>query len=365
MAVVDCPICNQPVKPADINSHIDSDCTSFVNKDPSPPPQSQNVSSSSQPQKRTASSFFSTPAPKRAQTRDAHLTPVANRTLAPAAGKKRSFDEGPGAVTSGPGGGGTTVEREERIDKAATKQRHETADDDDDDDADNNKEDDGLGADGRRTAKRLKTLRAAPLAERMRPQTLDEVCGQELVGPRGVLRALIESRRVPSMILWGASGTGKTTIARCIAQVVGSRFVELNATSSGVAECKRLFHEAAGDLALTGRKTIVFCDEMHRFNKAQQDVFLKPVEAGTVTLVGATTENPSFRIAAALLSRCRTFTLQPLSADDVAAILRRARAAEGASPDGLVDDAMLDYLARFSDGDARTALNLLELALPR
>ena len=169
------------------------------------------------------------------------------------------------------------------------------------------------------------------------------------------------------MILWGGSGTGKTTIARCIAHVVGSRFVELNATSTGVAECKRLFAEAANDLALTGRKTIVFCDEIHRFNKAQQDVFLKPVEAGTVTLIGATTENPSFRVASALLSRCRTFTLKPLSADDIVAILRRARAAEAAlsarPPPPLVDDDMLAYLARFSDGDARTALNLLELAL--
>ncbi|KAF4508378.1 hypothetical protein G6O67_004763 [Ophiocordyceps sinensis] len=359
---VDCPICNRPVKPAEINSHIDSNCASFVfvdGKDPSPPPPPSQPQSQSQ--KRTASSFFSTPAPKRVQIRDAHLTPVVNRTPAPAAGNKRSFDEGPGAVTPlrpGPGRGVAAVQQEERVDKAAASQgENGTADEK------NKNHDDGLEADGRKTAKRIKTLRAAPLAERMRPQTLDEVCGQDLVGPRGVLRSLIESRRVPSMILWGASGTGKTTIARCIAQVAGSRFVELNATSSGVAECKRLFHDAAGDLAMTGRKTIIFCDEIHRFNKAQQDVFLKPVEAGTVTLIGATTENPSFRVAAALLSRCRTFTLQPLSDDDVAAILRRARAAEGAAASALVDDAMVEYLARFSDGDARTALNLLELAL--
>lgn len=199
----------------------------------------------------------------------------------------------------------------------------------------------------------------------MRPQTLDEVCGQELVGPSGVLRSLIESNRVPSMILWGASGTGKTTIARCIAAVVGSRFIELNATSTGVAECKKLFQEAANDLSLTGRKTIIFCDEIHRFNKAQQDVFLKPVEAGTVTLIGATTENPSFRVANALLSRCRTFTLQSLAAEDIVAILKRAIKAEESvyPPTPLLDDDMVAYLARFSDGDARTALNLLELAL--
>lgn len=204
----------------------------------------------------------------------------------------------------------------------------------------------------------------------MRPQTLDEVCGQELVGPNGVLRALIESDRVPSMILWGGSGTGKTTIARCIARVVGSRFIELNATSSGVAECKRYFAEAASELALTGRKTIVFCDEIHRFTKAQQDVFLRPVEAGTITLIGATTENPSFRVQAALLSRCRTFTLARLTAEDVAGILRRAVHMEidverhyPEPPPGLIDEELISYLSTFSDGDARTALNLLELAL--
>ncbi len=126
----------------------------------------------------------------------------------------------------------------------------------------------------------------------MRPDKLDEVFGQELVGPNGVLRSLIETNRVPSMILWGASGTGKTTIARCVANQAGSRFIEMNATSSGVAECKKLFADAANELALTGRKTIIFCDEIHRFSKTQQDVFLKPVEAGTITLIGATTENP-------------------------------------------------------------------------
>lgn len=244
------------------------------------------------------------------------------------------------------------------------------------------------------TPKRSRTERAAPLAERMRPQSLDEVFGQELVGRNGVLRALIETDRVPSMILWGGSGTGKTTIARCIAQRAGCRFVEMNATNSGgVAECKKLFQDAANELALTGRKTILFCDEIHRFTKAQQDVFLKPVEAGTITLIGATTENPSFRIVSALLSRCRTFTLAPLTAEDVQRILERAVLEEtGISVDGcsgeraaskdktakdipaqtemstsalssLIDRELLQYLSTFADGDARTALNLLELAM--
>jgi len=137
--------------------------------------------------------------------------------------------------------------------------------------------------------------KAAPLAERMRPRTLDDVYGQELVGPQGVLRGLIEQGRLPSIILWGGAGTGKTTIARCIALMVGSRFVEINSTSSGVAECKKIFAETRAELGLTGRKTIIFCDEIHRFSKSQQDVFLGPVESGQITLIGATTENPSFK----------------------------------------------------------------------
>ena len=199
----------------------------------------------------------------------------------------------------------------------------------------------------------------------MRPRNLDDVYGQDLVGPTGVLRGLIEDDRVPSMILWGSAGTGKTTIARVIANMVGSRFVEINSTSSGVAECKKLFTEAKGELALTGRKTIIFCDEIHRFSKSQQDVFLGPVEAGTVTLIGATTENPSFKVQNALLSRCRTFTLIRLTEGDVVAILKRALNVERPSygPSELVDEELIHYLASFADGDARTALNLLELAM--
>lgn len=196
----------------------------------------------------------------------------------------------------------------------------------------------------------------------MRPRTLDEVCGQELVGPSGVLRGLVEADRVPSMVLWGDPGTGKTTIARLIANTAGSRFVEINSTSSGVGEVKKLFSDARTELTLTGRKTIIFCDEIHRFSKSQQDVFLGPVEAGQITLIGATTENPSFKVVNALLSRCRTFTLNKLADADLTTILRRALEAENCTSP-LLDDEMLQYLAAFADGDARTALNLLELAM--
>lgn len=207
--------------------------------------------------------------------------------------------------------------------------------------------------------------KAAPLAERVRPRTLDEVCGQELVGPNGVLRGLIEQDRVPSMILWGGAGMGKTTIARVIASMVGSRFIEINSTSTGVAECKKIFSDARSELSLTGRKTIIFCDEIHRFSKSQQDVFLGPVESGQVTLIGATTENPSFKLQSALLSRCRTFTLSKLADGDVKSILVRALRVEGPNygPSFLVDDELIQYLSNFADGDARTSLNLLELAM--
>ena len=199
----------------------------------------------------------------------------------------------------------------------------------------------------------------------MRPRTLDEVQGQELVGPNGVLRGLIERDRLPSMILWGGAGTGKTTIARVVAHVSGARFIEVNSTSTGVGECKKYFAEAKSELGLTGKKTIIFCDEIHRFSKTQQDVFLGPVEAGIITLIGATTENPSFKVQSALLSRCRVFTLAKLTAEDVMVILKRALEMEGPNyrPSSLVDDELIKYLAAFADGDARTSLNLLELAM--
>ncbi|KAM0335066.1 hypothetical protein ACHAQA_000100 [Verticillium albo-atrum] len=364
---VDCPICNKPVKPNLINNHIDSGCASFVVEPSSSPPPSTPSSTAngtnsanmlSQP-KRAASTFFQTPSAKRQATTNRILPPNGNTNgntnsntngntksggpVAPVAGKKRAFDDGPGqeATVRTDSEAASTTAASSTVAASSASQTPDGP-----------------------AAKRTKTARSAPLAERMRPRALDDVFGQDLVGPHGVLRSLIETDRVPSMILWGGSGTGKTTIARCIAHRAGSRFIELNATSTGVAEVKKMFAEAANEQGLTGRKTIIFCDEIHRFSKAQQDVFLKPVEAGTITLVGATTENPSFRVGAALLSRCRTFTLQKLDAPHIGAILRRAVAAEyPENPPPLLDDHLITYLATFADGDARTALNLLELAL--
>ncbi|KAK5944529.1 DNA-dependent ATPase mgs1 [Knufia obscura] len=313
--MVSCPICGKRVRDNLINQHIDSDCSSGIESDPPP----------------STAPIFRTPAPKR-EPFFASSQPFSTAPETPTNSKKRPS------------------EAEER-DGVAIKQN-------------------GIQADTHPPQpKKIKTNafeKAAPLAERMRPKSLDEVCGQDLVGPNGVLRGLIEADRVPSMILWGHAGTGKTTIARLVANQVNARFVEINSTSSGVAECKKIFAEAKAELGLTGRKTIIFCDEIHRFSKSQQDVFLGPVEAGHVTLIGATTENPSFKVQNALLSRCRTFTLSKLIDADVTTILERAleQSKETYNPDTtLVNTELLNYLASFSDGDARTALNLLELAM--
>jgi len=210
-----------------------------------------------------------------------------------------------------------------------------------------------------RPAKRQKNtalMEARPLAERVRPLKLDDFVGQnELVGRDGVLRKLLEMDKCPSMILWGPSGTGKTTLARLVAKSTRSRFVEMSATAVGTGECKKLFEEARNGLKLLGQRTILFLDEIHRFAKNQQDIFLPYVESGLICLIGATTENPSFKVNNALLSRCRVFILKKLTEHEVAEILRRV-GIEGVSED------MLTYMAQISDGDARIALNILEVA---
>ena len=384
--MVSCPICEKPVKEADINRHIDSQCESFID-DPTAPPATQVNGAQGKSSK--AAAFF-TPAAKRSVSfkddgANVSYSPSLNGLSAtqptPTSALKPPFSTAPQPVH------GVKRTAGQQDDAPISGEAAEKADT------------------SPKPAKRPKKDNShAPLAERMRPQSLDEVAGQDLVGPSGILRNLIVSDRIPSMILWGGPGTGKTTIARLIAQTAGARFVEINSTSSGVAECKKIFAEARNELGLTGRKTIIFCDEIHRFSKSQQDVFLGPVESGTVTLVGATTENPSFKVINALLSRCRVFTLQKLEVEDVLDILRRALEKElearglhiptpspspgeecGVDSDEkngvsngsvsgssqtpsyhfLTDDnyALLRYLADFADGDARTALNLLELAL--
>jgi putative ATPase len=206
---------------------------------------------------------------------------------------------------------------------------------------------------------------AMPLAARMRPRTLDEFVGQEeLLGPGRALRAAIERDAAPSMILWGPPGSGKTTLAQIVARSTGAHFEGMSAVSAGVADLRRVVGEARAR-GRVGTRTVLFIDEIHRFNKAQQDAVLPYVEDGTVTFIGATTENPSFEVNSALLSRARVFVLQPLSDDEVGAILDRALhdPERGLAAQGVrFDDDGRRLLISLANGDARAALNALEFA---
>ena len=204
-----------------------------------------------------------------------------------------------------------------------------------------------------------------PLASRMRPESLEDIAGQQhLLGEGKILRRMIASDRLPSMIFWGPPGVGKTTLARVIASQTRSEFINFSAVSSGIKEIKEVMGEAERR-RVSGARTIVFVDEIHRFNKAQQDAFLPYVEQGSIILIGATTENPSFEVNAALLSRCKVFVLNALSQEDVAALLRRALT----SPAGFggqavaMADELVDIVAAFANGDARVALNTLEMVV--
>ena len=200
-----------------------------------------------------------------------------------------------------------------------------------------------------------------PLAERMRPQTLDEVIGQtHLLGDAEILRRIVKQKEPVSLIFWGPPGTGKTTLARIIAREVKAEFIELSAVTSGKKDVEKVIEHARQNWNLQLR-TILFVDEIHRFNKAQQDAFLPHVESGLITLIGATTENPSFEVITPLLSRTRVLVLQPLAKDEIVSILKRAL--KLLKKTKTVTPKALDYLAELSGGDARVALGNLELAL--
>ena len=204
-------------------------------------------------------------------------------------------------------------------------------------------------------------MERVPLAERMRPKSLDEVIGQgQLLGNGELLRQIVVQGEPVSLIFWGPPGTGKTTLARIIAHEVNAEFIELSAVTSGKKDVEKVIEHARQNWNL-GLRTILFVDEIHRFNKAQQDAFLPHVESGLITLIGATTENPSLEVIPALLSRTRVLVLQPLAKDEIIAILKRALKTLGKSKQ--IAPKALDYLAELSGGDARVALGNLELAL--
>ena len=206
----------------------------------------------------------------------------------------------------------------------------------------------------------------APLAARMRPSTFDEYVGQQhIIGPETVLRRSIESDQLPSIILWGPPGTGKTTLANLIATATKSQFERVSGVTSGVADLRRIAAEARERLGMHGQRTVLFVDEIHRFNKAQQDVILPFVEDGTLVLIGATTENPSFEVVSPLLSRARVFALQSLSDEEIGQIITQAIAEPQrglAHLQPLLDEDAAALLVNLANGDARTALNALELS---
>ncbi len=206
----------------------------------------------------------------------------------------------------------------------------------------------------------------APLADRMRPRNLDEFVGQStLLQGDGVLRHMVESQELSSFILWGPPGVGKTTLARIVTTQTNSRWMQFSAVTSGIKEIKQVMSEAEAFVAIEERRTVLFVDEVHRFNKAQQDAFLPYVENGTIVLVGATTENPSFEINSALLSRMKVFILHELTESDLLSIMERALSDKerGLGNEGIdAPEDVLKLLATYSSGDARTALNSLELA---
>jgi putative ATPase len=207
----------------------------------------------------------------------------------------------------------------------------------------------------------------APLADRLRPETLEEFEGQEdLIGQGKMLRNLIQNDEIPSMIFWGPPGSGKTTLARIIAKMTKSEFIQMSATASGLADLRKIISAAQSGRKFNNRRTILFIDEIHRWNKSQQDSLLPYVENGTITLIGATTENPSFEVNSALLSRSRVFVLKALGRENIKNILKRAisdKVRGYGALDVQIAEKTLDYLAGVANGDARIALNALEFAV--
>lgn len=335
---VTCPACGASVLEQDINRHLDRDCLTN-----SPPPSSsakEQVTSSQSDIISTKSTLSL--APLFTRTNDSNKRPIAE-----------------------PSASGSTSSKSTRAEKRQKTQKDVAI-----------------------APPAVTPLAVAPLAERLRPQSFSDFVGQEhIMGPDALLTHLLQSESgcAGSIILWGPSGCGKTTLARLLATRTDAVFKELSATSSGTNDVRSVFEEGKKMLSLTGRRTILFLDEIHRFNRAQQDIFLPYVEQGQIQLVGATTENPSFKLNSALLSRCRVFALEKLTDENVTDIIDRALVKmrpkqanpttpssspllplsqnDPSSTDNTLSDKVKQCIASISDGDARTALSLLELVL--
>ncbi|KAF8554702.1 P-loop containing nucleoside triphosphate hydrolase protein [Imleria badia] len=269
-ASVSCPACSCSVLERDINNHLDSGCSEYKLNTALP---------AKEESKRKLAPIFS-----QGQTSSLKSTTPSEVGCEGSSKKKRKIEGSSSAVTQSVSG------REKRSNKQV-----------------------------------FDATASTPLAERLRPQSLDEFVGQKhLTGPHSLLRNLLESGNLGGIIFWGPPGCGKTTLSRLLAREANCIFKEMSATSSGINDVRNVFEEAKGSLALTGRKTLLFLDEIHRFNKAQQDIFLPYIEKGRIQLIGATTENPSFKLTGALMSRCRVFTLQPLTDEEMRTIISRA-----------------------------------------
>jgi putative ATPase len=315
--MVRCPICQEHVVLSDINGHLDSGCQTFIATHlQSPTPSTLNETDCEQRERRTIT---------QETTEQLHLKHGHNSTVPLALNREL---------------------------KRGVSQRESNS----------ARKNSGTGSPTELATERL-NLRVAPLAEHVRPRCFDDIVGQEsLIGPDGTLRRLIEQDHLPNLILWGPPGSGKTTIARIIAPMMRRKFYEISSLTTTTTEYQNIITKATQDLQEDRKTSIVFCDEIHRITRPQQDIFLDAVRRNRITLIGATTENPSLNIRHALVYKCRIFTVTKPTTNDIVVILRRLVESRSLKSSPLLDDEFLQYIASFADGDSRIALNVVEIA---
>ncbi|KAI9504656.1 DNA polymerase III, clamp loader complex, gamma/delta/delta subunit [Coemansia spiralis] len=340
-SLVACPICTKQVPEWYMNDHLDRECNIMqVNS------QDSNICSiNNNPDTNTVGPFQKTPTKRAAFALSNSSKAVGKETTAMFPFSKKARPESNTNILSV--SSTSLAEAQQSIAPQPSQPRLDSSESND-------------------PEKRLRN-KHLPLAERLRPLTLDSFVGQlSLVGPQGILRSLIERDQIVSMIFWGSPGLGKTTLARIIARQTKSAFKEMSAVTQNTADVKKAIEEAGNLNRLAHKRTIVFLDEIHRFNKAQQDIFLPYLERGQIVLIGATTENPSFKLNGALLSRCRVFKLEPLSDSDIAQIAILAAKVKqndlGVEDTG-IDQDIASYIASVSNGDARVAINIIDIAM--